>query len=171
MLIAHGLEKKVCCLHFSVSIIVFLMQFGTHQVLAFNGDNATSNDKQAACLHNLPNSFDEVNRVRCFNHTMQLSARSLLKPFSTTMDGADVDIDNDGDGSLPELEGSSDEENDDADDDGDDRDEEDDALEALSAEEREYLLENTAVVRVTLDKVRQYYTNLPLGLVLTFTTH
>lgn len=87
------------------------------------------------------------------------------------MDSADVDIDNGGDGSLPKLEGSSDEENDDMDDDGDDRDEEDDALEVLSAEEREYLLENTAVVWVRLDKVRQYYTNLPLGLVLTFTTH
>ncbi|KAF8869643.1 hypothetical protein BD779DRAFT_1425354, partial [Infundibulicybe gibba] len=52
MLKIHGLEKKI---------------------LAFNGDNATSNNKQTRVLSSLPNSFDEVNRVRCFNHTMQLS--------------------------------------------------------------------------------------------------
>jgi hypothetical protein len=125
------------------------------QVLAFNGDNATSNDKQAACLHALPNSFNEVNRVRCFNHTMQLSARSLLKPFSTKIDGADADADADDDdnGTPPELEDIGDEEDGDADDDEDDTEEEEDALEALSAEEREALFENTGVVRMTLDKV------------------
>ncbi|KAI0282628.1 hypothetical protein BC826DRAFT_872440, partial [Russula brevipes] len=51
MLVAHGIESKV---------------------LAFNADNATSNDKQTVHLDQLPNSFEAVNRVRCFNHTMQL---------------------------------------------------------------------------------------------------
>ncbi|KAF8871162.1 hypothetical protein BD779DRAFT_1429401, partial [Infundibulicybe gibba] len=51
MLEAHGLENKI---------------------LAFNGDNATSNDMQTCKLAVLPNSFEEVNRVRCFNHTLQL---------------------------------------------------------------------------------------------------
>jgi hypothetical protein len=138
-------------------IYPFLMHV-THQVLAFNGDNATSNDKQAACLHALPNSFDEVNRVRCFNHTMQLSAKSLLKPFSTMINDADVDNDDDDDSTVPELEGIGDEEEEEeADDEEDDKEEEKDVLEELSAEEREHLLENTAVVRTTLDKVCVVY--------------
>ncbi|KAF8877777.1 hypothetical protein BD779DRAFT_1415663, partial [Infundibulicybe gibba] len=52
MLVEHGLEQKI---------------------LAFNGDNATSNDTQTDKLDQLPNSFNRINRVRCFNHTMQLS--------------------------------------------------------------------------------------------------
>ncbi|KAH9009715.1 hypothetical protein EDB84DRAFT_1242189, partial [Lactarius hengduanensis] len=52
MLIAHGLERKI---------------------LSFNGDNATTNDKQTDYLSKLPNTFRDVNRVRCFNHsTIQL---------------------------------------------------------------------------------------------------
>jgi hypothetical protein len=127
------------------------------QVLAFNGDNATSNDKQAACLHALPNSFDEVNRVCCFNHTMQLSARSLLKPFSTTIDDADADADADSDLAPPALEEISDEDEASADNNNNNREEEDDALEALSAEEKEALFDNTAAVRTTLDKVCHFH--------------
>jgi len=137
---------------------MLLIHFGAHQILAFNGDNATSNDKQAACLHGLPNLFDEVNRVRCFNHTMQLSARSLLKPFSTMIDDVVADDDDDDDGVLPEFEDvGDDEEGVDEDLDEDDGNEEGDTLETLSAEERADLLENTAVVRVTLDKVRYHF--------------
>ncbi|KAF8874617.1 hypothetical protein BD779DRAFT_1410946, partial [Infundibulicybe gibba] len=43
------------------------------KILAFNSDNATSNDTQTSKLASLTNSFEEVNRVRCFNHTLQLS--------------------------------------------------------------------------------------------------
>ncbi|KAJ7430554.1 hypothetical protein FB451DRAFT_944170, partial [Mycena latifolia] len=51
--------------------------------LGLTGDNATSNDTQTTFLHDNPkNSFDEVNRIRCFNHTLQLSAKGLLRPFS-----------------------------------------------------------------------------------------
>jgi hypothetical protein len=33
----------------------------------------------------MENSFEEVNRARCFNHTLQLSAKTLLKPFNAGM--------------------------------------------------------------------------------------
>ncbi|KAI0284538.1 hypothetical protein BC826DRAFT_960512 [Russula brevipes] len=66
------------------------------KILAFNVDNATSNDKQTVTLHTLPNSFDQVNHICCFNHTMQLSAKRLLKPLTlsttanNTEDNSDV---------------------------------------------------------------------------------
>ncbi|KAJ7192442.1 hypothetical protein GGX14DRAFT_304208, partial [Mycena pura] len=45
-----------------------------HKILAWTGDNATSNDTQNTALANNPNnSFDAVNRVRCFNHTLNLA--------------------------------------------------------------------------------------------------
>ena len=31
------------------------------------------------------NSFNEENHVQCFNHTIQLSAVTLLKPFNTVL--------------------------------------------------------------------------------------
>ncbi|KAJ7745354.1 hypothetical protein B0H16DRAFT_1235326, partial [Mycena metata] len=40
--------------------------------LGLTGDNATSNDTQTKILHKLKNAFDEVNRVRCFTHSIQL---------------------------------------------------------------------------------------------------
>jgi hypothetical protein len=57
----------------------------TTKILAINADNATSNDTQTTKLDQLDNSFDEENRVRCFNHTLQLSVKSLLKPFNTAI--------------------------------------------------------------------------------------
>src|SRR6266702_4762251 len=115
--------------------------------------------------HALPNSFDQVNCVCCFNHTMQLSAKRLLKPFTslvmanntedngnvsqpitnadttlTSGDGADFDILNEEiDDDLADNPG-------DADDDDDEDDDDDD-------EDNEELLENTAAVQVALDKV------------------
>ena len=64
-----------------------------------NADNATSNDTQSETQAGMPNSFDLDNRVRCFNHTLQLSARTLLRPFNvglgkTTEDGDNNDLDN-----------------------------------------------------------------------------
>ncbi|KAF8233916.1 hypothetical protein L208DRAFT_1133684, partial [Tricholoma matsutake] len=45
----------------------------TQKILTFVGDNATSNNKQMSHLHRLPNAFESINHVQCFNHTMQLS--------------------------------------------------------------------------------------------------
>lgn len=62
---------------------MMLEQFGlTKRIHAVNADNATSNDTQTTKLDQLDNTFDKENRVRCFNHTLQLSAKALLKPFN-----------------------------------------------------------------------------------------
>lgn len=141
--------------------------------MSFNGDNATSNDKQTEFLHALPNSFNQVNRVRCFNHTMQLSAKALLKPFSgpAVTDDDELDVNaasSDDDDDLPALEDLDGDENNDKDDEGGDDEgtdeEEEDMLEIMDADEREALFENTAVVRTTLDKVSQHLLCLFLSL-------
>ncbi|KAJ7501886.1 hypothetical protein B0H11DRAFT_1641207, partial [Mycena galericulata] len=45
-----------------------------HKILAWAGDNASSNDTQNTSLGQDPNnSYDAVNRVRCFNHTLNLA--------------------------------------------------------------------------------------------------
>ena len=106
---------------------------------------------------------------------MQLSAKALLKLFSgpTTTDEDDSDViaassdDNDGMPALEDLEDENGDENDDDDEGGNDKEENDmdedkDALELLGAEEREALLGNTAVVRMTLDKVSQFLSFLVL---------
>ena len=137
----------------------YISSYALPQILAWNGDNATSNDKQNEHLDKLPNVFDKVNRVRCFNHTMQLSAKALLKPFS----GAAVDKD-DGDKASDDnndvlLDDVSDEEEGDqhGDDDNNNNnnnnnEDDDDILNKLSDEEREDLLGSMAAVRATLDK-------------------
>jgi len=75
---------------------VMLKQSGlSKKILAINADNATSNDTQTTKLDELDNSFDQENHVWCFNHTLQLSAKSLLKPFNTALSGTTTDNDND----------------------------------------------------------------------------
>jgi hypothetical protein len=142
-----------------------------HQILTFNGDNATSNDKQTTRLHRLPNAFEAINRIRCFNHTIQLSAKALLCPFTSTIvsdahDSTEANNLPDDDSDIPDLiddeedqdedegDGSNvgDNEDDDEDEDGDD-DDDDNTFETLSDEEREQLINDTAAVRTTLDKV------------------
>jgi hypothetical protein len=130
------------------------------KILTFNGDNATLNDKQTVYLHALPNSFIQVNGVCCFNHMMQLSAKRLLKPFTSSAmanntkdddnvsqptSGADVTLAS-GDGVNFDLLNK--EIDDDlVEDPGDIDDDEDDN------EGDEELLESTATVRVALDKM------------------
>jgi len=60
-----------------------LEQFGlTEKIHALNADNTTSNDTQTTKLDQLDNTFEEENQVRCFSHTLQLSAKALPKPFN-----------------------------------------------------------------------------------------
>ena len=139
-----------------------LEQFGlTEKIHAINADNATPNDKQTTKLAALKNSFKEENRVRCFNHTLQLSAKSLLAPFNTaisqkaTQDDEMLEED-DSDKLMPE-----DNNDDDDDKDDEDNDDEDDGineLEELNENERAQVLENTAEVRETVTKVSDYET-------------
>ncbi|KAJ7065552.1 hypothetical protein C8F01DRAFT_932417, partial [Mycena amicta] len=52
-----------------------LRRFGLERkILAWTGDNATSNDTQTEALDlSTENIFEGVNRVRCFNHTLNLA--------------------------------------------------------------------------------------------------
>ena len=119
--------------------------------MAFNGDNATSNDTQTDALDELPNSFESVNRVRCFNHTMQLSAKALLAPFSGPCTDKDAD-------DIPDADDDDDEEEEEVADGGEDEDDDDDErdndpMDLLSEDEQAELLRDTAAARATLQKV------------------
>jgi hypothetical protein len=144
-----------------------LTRFGlTHKILAMNADNASSNDTQTTSLANLDNSFEEENRVRCFTHSMQLSANALIQPFNAGMTPAPVlEVDDDApDGSGGDTP-SDNEEGDDDDNEDEDKDsllalnEDDvddgiDELEDLSETDRETLMQETQDVRVTVSKLR-----------------
>jgi hypothetical protein len=145
-----------------------LKRFGLEKkILGFNADNATSNDTQTTNLATLDNSFNEVNRVRCFNHTIQLSGKELIKPFNAGITGKDTTVDDgdgdgDGDVDMPVLENPDDAEEEDADSDAesvdvlsdtDDADDGIDELEMMTEAEREEIVADTAIVRETVTKV------------------
>ena len=90
---------------------------------------------------------------------MQLSAKALLKPFSTTIKTECNDNDDD-DQTMPDLKALSidnddmeDEDGGDGGDDEDDDEEEEDPLEQLTEEERGSLLEQISAVCTSLNKV------------------
>jgi hypothetical protein len=164
MLVDHGIENKVRELYYNLLACADY----SLKILAFNGDNATSNDTQTTHLDKLPNSFEELNRVRCFNHTLQLSAKALLRPFNSPKSKPTADADN-GDYNAQQLDDSAIGDDisfdlfnrDDLDDDGDEEEEEEeeddveeeDPMAALPQVDREALIEDTLAVRTTLDKV------------------
>ena len=139
-----------------------------------NADNASSNDTQMAALTLMDNGFEEANRARCFNHTLQLSAKTLLKPFNIGMSSTELasedeetDFNNETKTLLDKVTVSDDETDDEDDGDGygsseglDDSNKADDAdsdetdeLNQLDEEEKENILADTAVVRQTITKV------------------
>ena len=136
-----------------------LERFGLmDKIHAVNADNASPNDKQMTKLAVLDNSFEKDNHVRCFNHTMQLSAKTLLVPFNTAISQKATQDDE-----MPEedddqliLEGD-DEDEDDAQG-SEDEDDGIDELDELSESERAGVLKSTAVVRETVTKVRNHET-------------
>lgn len=126
------------------------------QILSFTGDNASSNDTQTDTLSNNPsNSFDSINRVRCLNHTLQLSAKAILKLFTKDDDtdkadgDAALDVAFDDIEDLPELEDPSDSEGDEE----EDGDEDPDELLDINEADKERLIQDTTDVRFTLTKV------------------
>src|SRR5882762_9189483 len=143
-----------------------LEQFGiTEKILGLNADNASANDKQTTKLSSLDNSFKEEYQARCFNHTLQLSAKSLLKPFNTALsrEAADnVDITDEEDDDPPILEADEEgkeEEDENEEDEDEDKDNEDDGideLDMLNEEEWTQVLEDTAAVRATVTKVHNH---------------
>jgi hypothetical protein len=68
-----------------------------NKILPFNANNASPNDKQTSKLADLPNSFEATDHVQCFNHTMQLSAKTLLRPFNDALGKALDVLNGDGD--------------------------------------------------------------------------
>jgi hypothetical protein len=123
----------------------------------------------------MKNSFEEVNRARCFNHTLQLSAKTLLKPFNVGMSSTssafeeDKFEDFDNDMLDPLANGIVTVSNDEGDDNeggdedgynsgGEDLDSDDhadsDGFNELDEQEREKILVDTAIVRQTVTKVR-----------------
>ena len=73
---------------------MMLQEFGlTRKILSFNANNASANGMQMMKLDELDNSFNKENHVRCFNHTMQLSAKALLKPFTSRLSGKQTNDD------------------------------------------------------------------------------
>jgi len=122
------------------------------QILAVNADNAAANDTQTRKLASLNNSFEMANRVRCFNHTLQLAAKALLKPFAAALSS-----DEEADGPLLLLDDDIDLEAGSAESDGDDADDNIDELEMLSDVGHEILISDTAAVKATIAKVGYVY--------------
>ena len=145
-----------------------LLDYGIeNKILAMVADNASSNDTQTSALDKLVNSFREEARVRCFNHTLALSAKSLLKPFNPALGSTargETETEDGPDEAMPDQDDV--EPEDDNEDDGDDDDEQGasldddvndgiDELEQLDEDEREELLDNTAAVRSVVSKVHE----------------
>jgi hypothetical protein len=139
-------------------------------MLAMNADNASSNDTQGEALAGMPNSFVQEHRVRCFNHTLQLSAKTLLRPFNSGLGkGAEDDDAKDVDDLLDSEDESDSEDDDEGDGDGDGDDAEDpmalldagviddgiDKLGALDEATRNEILTDTAAVREMVTKLRR----------------
>lgn len=135
-----------------------------------SADNATSNDTQGEALADMDNSFVLEHRVRCFNHTLQLSVKTLLRPFNaglgqSTEDGGNNDIDdllNSGNNNDDGEEGDEEDEAEDKDNDlldaaldADDIDDGVDELDALDLDARDEVLTDTAAVREMVTKVRR----------------
>ena len=144
-----------------------LQEFGlTRKILSFNANNASANDMQTMKLDELDNSFNKENRIRCFNHTMQLSAKALLKPFTSGLSGKQTNDDEmaiteieDPDGLL--MEGDDDDEDKVDVENGvtnhgkeDDVDDGIDEIVELGEDEQTRLLEETAAVCQAVSKVR-----------------
>jgi hypothetical protein len=130
----------------------------TEKIHMVNADNVTANDKQTTKLNALPNSFEEANCVQCFNHMMQLSAKSLLAPLNPAISQKVTQDDEmpeeDDDQPLPEDDAEDDE--DDEEEDIREEDDEDDGineLEELNEDKQVQVLEDTAEVRNTVTKV------------------
>ena len=87
---------------------------------------------------------------------MQLSAKALLKPFSASPkdnDATEGNSDEDGEGGVEPIDEDGDDNVEEEDELTDDDDEEEDPFEMLDKVDRELLLEDTATVHATLNKV------------------
>ncbi|KDQ53982.1 hypothetical protein JAAARDRAFT_136250 [Jaapia argillacea MUCL 33604] len=135
------------------------------------GDNTSSNDKQTTKLASLSNTFETTNHVCCFNHTLNLIIKSILKLFSRCQSTSTTDNDpmdnevND----LLDLEANSDVDEEEANRDEDKNDDEEgvDELGEMDEVTRAALLEKTAGVHSTLSKVCSSFLFVVLLLIFT----
>ena len=111
----------------------------------------------------MPNSFELENHVHCFNHMLQLSAKTCLQPFNAGLGKTSEDCDNNN------VEGFSDEDIDQDDEKNEDNEYNEDSLpispevddiddgidgfEALEMDECEEIMTDTAAVHETVTKV------------------
>ena len=128
-----------------------------------NADNAISNDMQGESLAGMPNSFELKNHVHCFNHTLQLSAKTLLHPFNVGLGKTNEDHNSNNIEDL--LDEDIDECNEDDEDSGENKDslpiipEGDnfddgvDEFDTLEMDEHEEIMVDTAAVCETITKV------------------
>ena len=136
--------------------------------------NASANDTQTTKLAQCPNSFEREHRVRCFNHTLNLVAKAILKPFSGVAQkaGSGPDLlaqthmdseDEDNEVPLPDTVSDSEDEHTGSDDEGNGTDsdssstEDDDTFDAfdtMDEADQQAFLEAVAAVKTTLTKVR-----------------
>jgi hypothetical protein len=125
-----------------------------------------ANDKQTVKLDALPNSFKKENCVQCFNHTLQLSAKSLLTLFNPAISQKATQDDKmleEGDDNqlLPEDDTEEEDGKDNSEEDvekNDDKDNNINELEELSENKQVQVLENTVEVHKTVTKVSYHET-------------
>jgi hypothetical protein len=112
----------------------------------------------------MDNAFEEENHVRCFNHTLQLSAKTLLRPFNPALSQSTDDNSNGEQDDLLDTEVEDDAEGEDNTE-GEEEDRRDvpldniddgiDELDNLDVDSREALIADTAIVRTLVSKLRR----------------
>jgi hypothetical protein len=55
------------------------------KILGVIADNASANDMMTRKLGRFNNPFKKEYHAQCFNHMLQLSAKTLLRPFNTAL--------------------------------------------------------------------------------------
>jgi hypothetical protein len=134
-----------------------------HKVLGMVADNASANDTQTTAFAAHDNSFTEEARVRCFNHTMQLSAKAVVSPFQTAVgsgrDGDDPSEDNAEDLDVEDDEGEEEDEDEgndpEADNGEEDVDDGHDELAELAEDAQQAVIAQTTDVRQVVVKIRR----------------
>jgi hypothetical protein len=127
-----------------------------------NADNATSNNTQGKTLAEMPNSFELKNHVHCFNHTLQLSVKTLLCLFNAGLGKATKDDTCDYVDNLLSLGIDNDDNDNDKEDEDEDLpvilDEDDiensiDKLDALDADSYKVMMNDTTAVHEMVTKI------------------
>ena len=78
-----GVEEKVRLLNSYQRSLLTRFAY-VFQILGITGDNASNNDSMIQYLGNTLDEFcGPANQARCFVHTVNLIAKSILKPFET----------------------------------------------------------------------------------------